>query len=76
MKTTWFVLLMLFSINSYSQDYSKVDILEFIKDIHLNTNKTTNVWIITHTLVLKQVCKKYRKTFPHRIPFLYTIPIR
>ncbi len=35
MKTTWFGLLMLFSINSYSQDYSKVDILEFIKDIQV-----------------------------------------
>lgn len=56
-------------------DEFKIRTGEFIKDIHLNTNKTTNVWIITHTLVLKQVCKKYRKTFPHRIPFLYTIPI-
>jgi len=35
--------------------------------------KQDNVWCITHYLVIKQICKKYNVTIPHRMPFLYHV---
>lgn len=46
----------------------------FIIDIERYKDRK-NIWIVTHTLVLRQVARRYRRGFPGRIPFLYTMRV-
>lgn len=52
---------------------------EFKKRVNKIEKKINNescvVWVVTHYLVIKNVCKKYNKEIPKKMPFLYHVII-
>lgn len=54
---------------------SRLEFKQRVKEIEKIINKEESVWVITHYLVMKNICKKYNKEIPSKMPFLYHVDI-
>jgi len=47
----------------------------FFREMEVYYTASTNVWVITHALVIKEVARYHHRKLPEHIPFLYLMKI-
>lgn len=55
-----------------SWDEFKERALDFMKEME---SKSEDIWVITHTLIEREVARRYNVDFPKKIPFLFNIKV-
>lgn len=54
---------------------NRLEFKQRVKEIEHIISKEESTWVITHYLVIKNICKYYNKDIPQKMPFLYHVNI-